>query len=200
MATSGDSGARHSLKDNHNQTSTEIKQVLSFHVFPLILHPSVLDQGFALLCSLHLPYHLQNLFHLSLLLIPQPNMSKQNISIPKSKPDSELAIKNLRAFSELNYLKSKGTGNIRPSSSAWLCYHYAWASLMPVCNVVLGFPSLPFPFLSSVETLGIHQSKLSSMKNSGAWGRCRSNKKLCSLGRIRKSIFWLQVLSCTMLV
>lgn len=60
-----DSGVQHSLKDNHNQTSTEIKQVLSFHVFSLIPHPSALDQ--ALLWSLlFLPYHLQNIFSLSL--------------------------------------------------------------------------------------------------------------------------------------
>lgn len=31
-----DSGAQHSLKGNHKQTSAEINQVLSFHVFPLI--------------------------------------------------------------------------------------------------------------------------------------------------------------------
>lgn len=60
-----DSGAQHNLKDNHKQTSAEINQVLSFHVFSLILHPPVPDQGFAMLCSLQLlSYHLQNLFSL----------------------------------------------------------------------------------------------------------------------------------------
>lgn len=63
-------------------------QVTSFHVFPFILSPPALAQGFATLGSLPIPctdlfFHLSPLF--MCLLSQQTNTSKQNMSIPNQK-------------------------------------------------------------------------------------------------------------------